>query len=364
MATAPNTDSTHPPSHDLTRTFLVILILAALLVASLWTLKPFLSALIWATTIVVATWPLLVGVERLMGGHRTPAVALMTIVIAAVFVVPFGMAVAVLLDLVVQGVELTRGALERGLPPLPHWLVSIPWLGPNLDAQWRELVARGPEGVADALRPFARSAAGWAAAVTGGAGVVAVHFILTVVLAAILYSKGEVAAGGVVRFARRIGGDRGEQTVRLAAQAARGVALGVVVTALVQSLIAGVGLWVSGVPRAGVLLAITFVLCVAQLGPLPVLLPAVIWLFWTGSVGWGAALAVCTVFVALIDNVLKPVLIRRGVDLPLLLLIAGVIGGLIGFGIVGLFIGPVILAVTYTLLEAWMAEKTEPAAPG
>jgi predicted PurR-regulated permease PerM len=361
MTTATNPRPTEPPGHDLIRSFLVILIIAALIVASLWTLKPFLSALIWATTIVVATWPLLLGAERLMGGHRAPAVALMTIVIAAVFVVPFGMAVAVLLDLVVQGVELTRGALEHGLPALPHWLVSIPWLGPNLDSEWRDLAARGPEGVADALRPFARSAAGWTVTVTGGAGVVAVHFILTVVLAAILYSQGEVAAGGVVRFGRRIGGDRGEQIVRLAAQAARGVALGVVVTALVQSLIAGFGLWISGVPRAGVLLAITFVLCIAQLGPLPVLLPAVIWLFWTGHTGWGVALAVCTVFVALIDNVLKPVLIRRGVDLPILLLIAGVIGGLIGFGIVGLFIGPVILAVTYTLLQAWVADA-EPAA--
>jgi predicted PurR-regulated permease PerM len=201
-----------------------------------------------------------------------------------------------------------------------------------------------------------RSAASWTVTVTGGAGVVAVHFLLTVILAAILYAQGEVAAEGVIGFARRIGGDRAEQTVRLAASAARGVALGVVVTALVQSLLAGVALWISGVPRAGVLLAITFILCVAQLGPLLVLVPAVVWLFWTGSVGWGITLTVCTVFIAVIDNVLKPVLIRRGVDLPLLLLIAGVIGGLIGFGVVGLFIGPVILAVTYTLMVAWVRE--------
>ena len=362
MAIATNAHSTEPPPHDLTRTFLTILILAALIIASLWTLKPFASALIWATTIVVATWPLLLAAQRLMGGRRAPATALMTIVIAAVFVVPFGMAVAVLLDLVVQGVELTRGALEHGLPPLPQWLVSIPWLGPNLDAQWQALVAGGPEVVADALRPYARLAAGWTVAVTGGAGVVAVHFILTVVLAGVLYSQGEVGARGVVQFARRIGGNRGEQMVRLAAKAARSVALGVVVTALAQSLIAGLGLWISGVPHAGVLLAATFVLCIAQLGPLPVLLPVVIWLFWTGHAGWGVVLAICTVFVVVIDNVLKPVLIRRGVDLPLLLVIAGVIGGLIGFGIVGLFIGPVMLAVTYTLLVDWVREGSAPPA--
>ena len=97
-----------------------------------------------------------------------------------------------------------------------------------------------------------------------------------------------------------------------------------------------------------------FVLGVAQLGPIPVLLPAVIWLYWSGNVGWAIALLVWTVLVGALDNILRPVLIRRGVDLPLLLIIAGVIGGLIGFGVVGLFIGPVILAVTYTLLESWV----------
>jgi predicted PurR-regulated permease PerM len=351
-----NMDRPQPTNADITRTFLFILILTGLIAASLWTLSPFSSALIWATTIVVATWPLLLQVQRLLGGRRAPAVVLMTLVVAAVFVVPFGMAVAVLLDLVVEGAELVKRVLENGLPPLPHWIVSIPWAGETLNAQWRELAANGPEGIADLLRPFARSAASWTVTVTGGAGVVAVHFVLTVILAAILYAQGEVAARGVVAFARRIGGDRAEETVRLAAHAARGVALGIVVTALVQSLLAGLALWISGVPRAGVLLAITFVLCLAQLGPLPVLLPAVIWLFWSGNIAWGIALAVSTVFVTLIDNVLKPLLIKRGVDLPLLLLIAGVIGGLIGFGIVGLFIGPVILAVTYTLLVAWVRE--------
>jgi len=187
-------------------------------------------------------------------------------------------------------------------------------------------------------------------------GTVVLHFILTVVIAAILYSQGELAAQGVLMFARRIGRERGERAVRLAGQAIRGVALGVIVTALVQSLFAGLGLWVSGVPRPGILLAVIFVLGIAQIGPLPVLLPAVIWLYWSGSAGWASALLVWTVLVGALDNFLRPVLIRRGVDLPLLLIIPGVIGGLISFGVVGLFIGPVVLAVTYTLLESWIRE--------
>jgi len=345
-----------PASTDLTRTFLVILVIAALIAGSLWTLLPFLGALIWAATIVVATWPVLVRVERLMGGRRVPATALMTLVMLAIFIVPFGLAAAVLVDAAVGGVDLLRELATEGLDPPPAWLAGLPWVGPRLAAKWQELAAASPETVAEALRPYVRSTASWVMAVTGGFGAVVIQLLLTVVIAAILYSNGETASKGVLMFARRIGKERGEQTMRLAGQAVRGVALGVIVTAVVQSIIAGLGLWLAGVPRPGLLLAVIFVLCVAQLGPIPVLAPAIIWLFWSGHIGWGSVLVVVAVIVAVIDNVMKPLLIRKGVDLPLLLIIAGVIGGLIGFGVVGLFIGPVILAVTYTLLDSWVRE--------
>jgi predicted PurR-regulated permease PerM len=321
-----------------------------------------LSALLWATTIVVATWPVMLQVERRLGGRRPVATALMTLVVLAVFVVPFGLAVTVLLEAAMQGSEIIRAATRDGLPAPPPWLGSLPMIGARAVAKWQELAAGGPDTIAEALRPFLLSTAGWALSITGGFGLVAVHFLLTVIVAAILYSTGETAANGVIMFARRVGRERGERAVRLAGQALRGVALGVVVTALVQSIMAGIGLWLAGVPQPGLLLAVIFVLCVAQLGPLPVLVPAIIWLFWSGEAGWGVALLVITIIAGLTDNILKPVLIRRGVDLPLLLIVAGVIGGIIGFGVVGLFIGPVLLAVTYTLLEAWIRDDTTPAA--
>ena len=344
------------PSSDLTRTFLVIIIIAVLIAGSLWTLLPFLGAIIWAATIVIATWPLMLRVQNLTGGRRGAATALMTIVMLAIFIVPFWLAVGVLLDAAVEGVELVKAIAVRGVAPPPEWVAGLPLVGTRLATKWQELSAAGPEAAVETLRPLVRAITSEALALTGGFGAVIVHFLLTIVVAAILYTNGEAAAQGIVRFARRIGRDRGEHTVRLAAQAVRGVALGVIITALVQSIIAGIGLWLAGVPRPGLLLAIVFVLAVAQLGPLPVLVPAVIWLFWSGNVLWGSVLVVVTVIVAVVDNVLKPVLIKRGVDLPLLLIVAGVIGGLIGFGVVGLFIGPVILAVTYTLLESWVKE--------
>ena len=148
---------------------------------------------------------------------------------------------------------------------------------------------------------------------------------------------------------------RREMRSRLSAKAIRGVALGIVVTAFVQSSLAGVGLFLAGVPAAVLLTAVVLMLCIAQIGPALVMIPASIWLFYTGHNLAGSLFVVWSVLVCTIDNFLRPVLIRKGVDLPLLLIITGVIGGLIGFGIIGLFIGPVILAVTFTLLRAWVA---------
>ena len=235
-------------------------------------------------------------------------------------------------------------------------------IGAKIADEWRELAAGGPELLVATVRPHVDTIAAYLLSITGGFGKVFVHFALTVAISAILYSKGEVAAGGVLKFARSFGQKRGEDVVILAGQAIRGVALGVIVTAIVQSLMAGLGLWVAGVPRPGLLIAVMFVLGVAQLGPLPVLLPAVIWLYWSGNVGWAVALFVWMIIVGALDNILRPILIRRGVDLPMLLIIAGVIGGLIAFGVIGLFIGPVILAVTYTLLQSWISENSRGAA--
>jgi predicted PurR-regulated permease PerM len=152
--------------------------------------------------------------------------------------------------------------------------------------------------------------------------------------------------------------------VVLAGQAIRAVALGVVVTAIVQTAVAGIGLGVAGVPYAAALTAMIFILCIAQLGPILVMAPAVGWLYWSGHAAWGTVLLVWTLLVGALDNVLRPMLIKRGADLPLLLIFAGVIGGLISFGVIGLFVGPVILAVTYRLLEWWIADIDQPSGGG
>jgi predicted PurR-regulated permease PerM len=159
-------------------------------------------------------------------------------------------------------------------------------------------------------------------------------------------------------LARKLADENGEQTLVLAAKAIRGVALGVVLTALIQTAIAGTGLAIAGVPAYQLLTAIIFMFCIAQIGPILILVPAVIWMYWSGQTLWGTVLLVFSIVAITIDNFIRPFLIRKGVELPLLLIFAGVIGGLVAFGIIGLFIGPVVLAVIYTLLQAWVKEDS------
>jgi predicted PurR-regulated permease PerM len=167
----------------------------------------------------------------------------------------------------------------------------------------------------------------------------------------------------VRRFAFQLAGQQAEESVILAAQTIRGVALGVGLTAIVQAFLGGIGFVVSGVPFPGLLAALIFILALAQLPPFLVMAPAVIWLYWRGDPVWGTVLLVWTILVGGIDNILRPLLIRKGVDLPLLLIFTGVIGGLIAFGIIGLFIGPVVLAATYRLLEAWLSSDDREPSP-
>jgi len=341
---------------EIARIMLLVICIGLLLTGSLWIVLPFLIAILWATMIVISTWPVLLRVQQAAGGRRWVGVVVMTVIALAAFVVPLLAAVGTLFDAATQSPAVLRDLVARGLGPPPAWIANLPAVGARIAEKWTALSAGGPEALVESLRPYALSATSSVLALTGGLGAMLIQMLLTIAIAAILYGSGETAAGGVLAFAHRIGGTRAEDTVVLASKAVRSVALGVLVTALVQSALAGLGLWVCGVPHPGLFTAIAFVLAVAQLGPVLVLAPAVFWLYWSGHPGWATTLLIWSLPVIALDNVLRPILIRRGVELPMLLIIAGVIGGLIAFGVIGLFVGPVVLAASYTLLRAWIAE--------
>jgi len=343
--------------NDLARIVFSVLFIGVLIGVAFWILRPFLGAMIWAITIVVATWPVLLAVQARLWGSRALATTVLTIGLLVVLVIPFTLAIGTIVANVDQLANWGKLLTTFQMPPPPAWLGELPLFGAKAVEAWQQIANKEIDALVAKLAPYTGHLTQWFVSEVGNFGMVVVQFLLTVVIAAILYAQGESAVALIQRFAQRLAGAQGEVAVRLAGRAIHGVALGVVVTALAQSLLGGIGLAVAGIPFVPILTALMFMLAVAQIGAVPVLVIPVIWLFWSGDTGWAIFLLVWTILVGTLDNVLRPILIRRGVDLPLLLIFAGVIGGLIAFGLIGIFVGPVVLAVAYTLLEAWINDS-------
>ena len=342
---------------EVARITLSVIFIGGLIGGSVWILKPFIGALIWAAMIVIATWPVMLRLQSVLGARRGPAVAVMTVVLLALLVVPLWLVTQAAIEHA-GDVPAAIGRLSQThLPAPPAWLGGVPVVGERVLEAWTK--ASGP-AVGDLLQqaePYLREVVAWFGHRAGTVGMLLVQFIVTVVMCAVLYAGGESWAAWVRRFSRRLAGERGDRVTVLAGQAIRGVALGVVLTAVLQSILGGIGLAIAGVPFAPVLTAVMFVLCIAQLGPILVLLAATAWVYATVGAGWGTFMLVWSLVVGLMDNFVRPALIKRGADLPFLLIFSGVVGGLMAFGLVGIFVGPVVLAVAYTLLDDWISEE-------
>lgn len=352
-----------PLAADPTRLMLMLFFIGGLILCTIWVTQPFLPASIWAATIVVAVWPLLLRLQKLLGGSRALAVTLMTIIVVVLFVVPFWLAVTTILNHIDALVGLAHSAVAFRLPPPPHWVPRLPIVGDKLAEVWAKVQGEGLSTFLPSATPYIGSAAQSILASVGSFGRLLVQFILTTVIVAIMSTHGELGAALTTRFGYRLGGERGEQMVILAGRAIRAVALGVMLTSLADAIVGGIGLVITGVPLATLLTAVMFIFCVAQVGPGIVLIPADIWLFASGQYAMGAALLLIAVAAMAIDNLMRPLLIRKEANLPMLLVLLGVLGGLAAFGLIGLFIGPAVLAVSYTLFRAWIAEEARPGAP-
>jgi predicted PurR-regulated permease PerM len=350
-----NTNPEQPA--ELTRTFLQVVALSALVAATFWIIRPFLAAILWAVTAAIATWPLLPHLQSWLGGKRSLAIAAVSTVLLLIVLAPFYLAIVTITDNIEELANWSKSIAKLTFPPPPAWLSALPVVGANLAVRWKQLAVAGPEGISARLSPIARSVGLWFLGQVGSMGLLLLQIVLTIIIIAILYANAESAGRTAQRFAGRLAGPQGEKAALLAAQAIRGVAAGIVVTAIVQSILVGIGLVVVGVPFAALLIAVTFILAVAQIGPVPLLIGIVIWVYWRSGPVWGTGFLFWSIFCGTFDNILRPLLIKRTTDIPLPLIVAGVIGGLIAFGVIGLFIGPVVLAVAHTLLNDWMSEN-------
>ena len=348
---------------DLIGVTLAVAATVGLVGTSLYIISPFAGAIIWAGLIAISTWNGMLWLQTQLWNRRWLAVALLTLVMLLVLFVPLSLAIIGIVENVDDFADWMAQVQSFHLPPPPDWVAELPVVGEKAAEVWANLAKSGIAELAKQAKPYASAVFAWLASRAGGVGWILLQFLLIVLITAVMYAYGESAAAGLRRFGRRLAGARGEEMVLLAGRAVRGVALGVVVTALVQSVLGGLALAVSGVPFAMLLTGVMFLLCIAQLGPILVLGPAVLWLWWQERYGALAFLLVCTIIITLLDNVLRPILIRKGADLPLILIFAGVIGGLVTFGLIGIFVGPIVLAVTYTLLEQWVLDDRRDDAP-
>jgi predicted PurR-regulated permease PerM len=335
---------------------LVVVLLALIAVGSFIVLRPFLSALLWA---IIITYSTSTPYQRLQGwlpGRRSLAATLMTLLLGTVIVLPLVLVSASLTDgaglLVAQG----RGILDRGIGPIPDWLAQLPLVGGPLQDYWAH-VAAGEANVAAMVRPYVSVAGGWLLSVLASVGSGILELVFSLIIAFFLYRDGAAAASRLYAASSRVGGERARRALAAATGTITGVVYGIVGTNFVQGILSAAGFWAAGIPGAFLLGFLCFFLTMIPFAPTLIWLPASVWLFYKGSTGSAIALAIWSFLVFnTLENFLRPYLISRGSSLPILLILLGMLGGLAAFGLLGIFVGPTILAVGYSLVTEW----TEP----
>jgi predicted PurR-regulated permease PerM len=341
---------------------IAVALLGALIVACLTILRPFISPILLAGVLVHATWGGQAWLAPRIG--RSWGAAVMVLLAACVLVVPLALVVPGLAANL-QGAGDVARRIGAALPlEAPDWIVGLPLIGNTLDGLWTEVapaLAEGGEALRFLIEPYTgalgRMALSFAIAVAEGL----LELLFALLVAFFLYRDGEALVGRLRAMAVRLGRSGALELVQLTGDTVRSVVWGLIGTAMIQGLMAWIGFMIAGVPGAAVLGFMTVLLSIVQIGA-PILWGgAAAWLFAEGETGWGLFMIVWGgIAVSSTDNVVRPWLISRGAKLPLILIILGVIGGLLAFGFLGLFLGPVLLAVAWRLVERW----TERAARG
>ncbi len=336
--------------------------LALLALGCLLILSPFISAALWAAILCYATWPLFSKLRALTGQRRTLPALIATLMLSAIIVAPVAFLVTKLSSNLSEILAATQRLIHQGPPAPPEWVASIPLLGQRLASYWTLLSESSSVRLAELakLLPTAQRV------VLGGGralGEGIVQIILSLLLVFLFYRDGEAGAERLRALMSRIGGDEGSRLLDVAASTTRAVVYGVLGTALLQGVLAAIGFMIARVPGAALLGFLTFIVATIPGGPALIAAPAAFWLYRQGSSSWAIFIMVWGVFVGTLDNVVRPFLISRGgATTPLILVIFGVIGGAMTFGLIGLFLGPTLLAVGYSMFEEWSASRVEPRA--
>lgn len=337
---------------DLSQSILSLIFIITMSVVSFLVIHPFILGFSWASMIVIATWPLMLKIQNVLWGKRCLAVASMIIILLLLFIIPVFFVVN---SLIATSIPLIHWFSSNTLEfPELVWLQDIPLVGKKIFISYQELLDGDGGELIQEVRPYMGRTTEFFINQAKNCGLFFIHLALMLFFSILLYWNGEKASHAIRCFALRLSVNNGDAIILLAVQAVRAVALGVAVTALIQAVLSGIGLLISGVPYWALLMIIIVFSCLIQLGPLPILIPSIIWLYWNNNTTWGTILLIWSCLVFILDHILRPFFIRMGADLPILLILSGVIGGLLAFGMIGLFIGPVVLVILYRLIISWM----------
>ncbi|HVE48354.1 MAG TPA: AI-2E family transporter [Casimicrobiaceae bacterium] len=334
-----------------------VLALAALtliIVGCFLVLQPFITALLWAAILAVTLWPLF---ERLATRMHAWLAALLVVVLTTLVVLaPFVIVFSEIADNSQRVATWARSFFETGPPDPPAWVASMPFIGARVAAYWSTFAhdtARLLSELWRFIEPAQRFLLASGATVLWGL----VQLALSILIAFFLFKDGEVLRRRVAVAAERLAGERGARLVRSVAATVRGVVIGILGTALAQGMLAAMGFFIAGVQAAPLLGFAVFLLSPVPIGPPLVWIPVGLVLLQRGEIAWGIFVLVWgAVVVSSIDNFMKPLLISRGADLPFVLVLLGVLGGAVAFGFIGVFLGPVLLALGYTLVTEWSNE--------
>ena len=334
------------------------------LLLAYWCLKiisPFISPIMWAIIISVAIYPLYVKLVAAMGGRKKMAAVLFAVVALALLIVPTIKLSASMID-TTQALSTAWESGTLKIPPPAEGVAEWPLIGEKFHKYWT-LASVNLEAALKQIAPQLESAGVWLFGAVGGAGLGILQFIISILIAAVFLASTEAAHRATLAISSRIAGDHGEELAGISIATIRSVAQGVLGVAIIQSLLAGVGLLVMDVPGAGLWALLVLLLAVVQLPPILVLGPIIVYVFSVATTGPAIAFMIWSLVVSGSDAFLKPLFLGRGMEIPMLVILLGAIGGMMTAGIIGLFIGSVVLALGYKLFMTWLdPDDAEPVA--
>jgi predicted PurR-regulated permease PerM len=330
-------------------------VLGLLIFLAFTLVRPFITIAIWSVVLTVALYPVYDWMAGRLGGRRRLAAALITILNLLIVIGPATWLTLGLIDSIRNLSEhLDLSALT--LPPPPQVVKTWPVIGDTIYQFW-DLASTNLRAALGKAAPLLKPLGGTLLRIAEGAGTGIIEFFIAIAIAGFLFSPAPSLLNAIILLSHRLASGRGEKFVQIAGATIRAVSRGVVGISALQALLAGLGLMVAGIPGAGLITFAVLILGIIQVGPSVVLIPIAIWSWTAMETTTALLITIYLVPVSLLDNILRPLVMARGLDTPTLIILIGVIGGTISYGITGLFLGPIVLAVIWELLLAWIRES-------